>query len=272
MMPALGKCLRALALALTVLAIAAGCSSSAPAASTSGGGSAASQAAASQGGSVASQAGATQAAATQAPASQAAVGGSDLGTYKPKFDNITSYKFRMELAGGSFDQIGQLVGGGSSFVVTGTVVTKPTKAASMEIGGWKIVEIGNKQWMDMGMGSWLSSDVTGDSMADSLSPEKMFSSYVSGSTAADYKAAGEGEKNGVHALKFVAASDIMNEYGDLFGIEGTAKWTCEVWIAKDGGYPVNTTVIASQNGKDAFKLVFDMTNVNDPANTVVAPA
>jgi hypothetical protein len=123
------------------------------------------------------------------------------------------------------------------------------------------------------MGSWTEVPDSGSSsLVDSMAPEKLFSSTVSGSAADIYKNAGEGQKNGVQATHFVASSDEMKQYAGLMGVDGDADWTAEAWVAKDGGYPVSVSVMAKQGDKYAFKMVMDITNINDPANKVTAPA
>ena len=54
--------------------------------------------------------------------------------------------------------------------------------------------------------------------------------------------------------------------------ETATKWTADVWIATQGGYPVSTAIVGGDDsGKVVFQLVFDITNINDSANKVTAP-
>ncbi len=107
-------------------------------------------------------------------------------------------------------------------------------------------------------------------MIDNLSPAKMFGSYFDSSMAAGYKASGDEQKNGVATVHYVADASIMADYSDLLGVTG-GTWTAEVWIAKSGGYPVSTKIECT-GGSSEFLLQLDVTNVNDPANSVKAPS
>ena len=57
---------------------------------------------------------------------------------------------------------------------------------------------------------------------------------------------------------------------EILGVEGNASWSSDVWVAKDGGYPVSLSLIAT-GGTAAFKMIFDISNVNDPSIKIQAP-
>lgn len=263
--PALGPRLMAIAVTM-ILAIAACSGSSATPSPTN----APAATPASAEGTPATTAGTTPE-ATTAEATEARTddggqaGAGDLSGATANLSNITSYKFSMSMKGGS---VGDLLGGQP---MKGTVVIKPTKAVQMSFMGMEFVEIDGKTWVKMG-DSWVSGDSgSSASMADSFAPEKMFGSTLSGTAVDGYRAAGDEQKNGTATVHYVADASMLNEYASLFGVDNATNWSAEVWIAKDGGYPVSMAVTAS-GGTEAFEMTFDITNVNDPGNEVETPA
>jgi hypothetical protein len=135
--------------------------------------------------------------------------------------------------------------------------------------GIKMIEANGKTWIKMGTDWTESTDDSTSSLADSFAPEKMFGSTLSGSAAAGYKAAGEEQKNGVAAVHYKADANQLGEYGSLFGVEG-ATWSADVWIAKEGGYPVSMSVQAT-GGSEKFQMSFDITDINNASNKVESP-
>lgn len=200
-----------------------------------------------------------------AEASQPA-GGDDggLGGAAAKLSSIDSFKFSMTMTGGSF---GTLLG---TEPITGIVTTNP-KAAQMSMMGMQVLEVDGKTWVNLGSGWTESTDSSTSSLADSFSPEKMFGSTLSGSAAGGYKAVGEEQKNGVTAVHYTADATVLGTYGSLFGVEGNATWSADVWVAKDGGYPVSMSVLAT-GGTDEFKMIFDVTDINNPSNKIESPS
>jgi hypothetical protein len=188
--------------------------------------------------------------------------GGGLGGAVNAFSSIKSYQFSMTMKGGSY---GSMFG---SAPITGMIVVDPP-AASMNVMGMEVREVGGKSFVNMGTSWTESSGSSTTSMADSLSPEKLFGSYLGADLAAGYKSAGEEQKNGVTAVHYVAGADVMNQYGSLLGVDG-GTWTAEVWISKDGGYPVGMK-LASTGGSSEFLMQIDITNINDPANVITDP-
>ncbi len=247
---------RTLLVFLTVLAIAvAACGGGGSNATNNGGGGGGSKATTPAGGNKATDNGGN--------------GGGSVGDLKnaaAKYADINSFKFRMEMAGGYFKSLSGGQATGSSFVVEGTIVEKPAKAADVTVWGMHVIEIGDKQYLEMG-GQWIESDQSGSSMADDWAPEKMFSGYG----GYDWKSSGEETKNGVACVKYTVGASYMGTYAKALGVTGTAEWVVETWIAKNGGYPVSMTMTAKQGSDYAFKFIMDITNIHDPANKVVAP-
>lgn len=193
------------------------------------------------------------------------------------FSTINSYKFSMTLAGGTFGSMLSALGGSSAsgnapFAMSGTITVTPEKAADITMAGFHIIEIGGYDYLDMsGTGSFIKSAATGTSMADSFAPAKMFSSFVGTSTTSGYNKVGSETKNGVDTDHYQASSSALSELGSMLDVTG-ATWSADIWIAKDGGYPVSMAIIgkASDNSV-ACEILFDIANVNDPANKVTAP-
>lgn len=191
--------------------------------------------------------------------------GAGLSGAAENLSKITSYRFSIVMRGGSF---GEMLG---SEPITGTVVTSPTKAAQMSFMGMEIVEIDGSTWVKVG-DQWVESEDDGTaSLADSFAPQEMFGSTLSGQAAAGYRAAGEEQKNGVATVHYVADADLLSGYSSLFGLEGDVAWSAEVWVAKDGGYPVSMTMSATGD-QETFEMTFDITNINDPSNAVEQPS
>ena len=181
----------------------------------------------------------------------------------------------MTMQGGSYASMLSAFGGtgaaGGAFVVTGTVVTSPEKASDISFGTMKIISIGGFDYMDLGTGTFMKTKATSSSMADAFSPTSLFGSSV-GSSSSGYSKVGTESKNGVNADHYTANSVVLAQYAKSLD-KTAASWTADVWVSAEGGYPVSTAIVGSDaGGKVVYQLVFDITNVNDPANKVTAPA
>ena len=201
---------------------------------------------------------------------------SALGSAAANLANVTSYKFKMTLAGADFGSTLSLLGaadatGNAPFPVTGTIVTTPAKAADIKIASIHIVEIDGFDYMDMGLGGFVKTQMTDKGWADAISPPTVFASAIDPSTFGSYAKAGSETKNGVNADHYTAGSGAFDQQASILGIMG-ATWTGDIWIATNGGYPVSAAIIAkAADGSIAYEMSFDLTNVNDPANNVTAP-
>ena len=252
-----------LTLAIAAALAVAACGGSAPATQAPDGAASSAAPAASAAASAAAAQPSAEVSQPSAEASQAPAGDTGgLSGAAARLSSINSYKFKMTLSGGSF---GTMLG---TEPITGTVTTNP-KAAQMSMMGIEMVEVNGKTWIKMGTDWTESTDDSTSSLADSFAPEKMFGSTLSGSAAAGYKAAGEEQKNGVAAVHYKADANQLGEYGSLFGVED-ATWSADVWIAKGGGYPVSMSVQAT-GGSEKFQMSFDITDINNPSNTVESP-
>ena len=222
------------------------------------------------------------ASATVVPTGPAATGqtgnsdsGSVLGGAAANLANLTSYKFKMTVAGGDFGQTLSLLGvadatGAAPVNVTGTIVTNPAKA-DIHIASLHIVEVDGYDYMDAGLGGFVKTQMTDKGWAVAVSPAAMFTSSIGASTSGNFLKVDSGNKNGVNADHYQASSGAFDEQASILGISG-ATWSGDVWIAADGGYPVSAAGGAeAADNSVAYEMTFDLSNVNDPANSVVAP-
>ncbi len=214
--------------------------------------------------------------ATSAPAeTPEATSGSGVSDPIGALADLTSYKLKMAITAAN---VTGGLGALGNIGMDGTVILKPEKAADMQLtmGGagpaFHVVEVGGKQYVDIGTGLIPSTDPSQSSMVDSLSPEKMFGSF--GSFASQMQVVGDETKNGVATTHLKAGSDILSTLGSTlgstFGIPD-GNWTMDVWVAKDGGYAVSWVMKGTGAGGAEAGISLDLTNVNDPANTVKGP-
>jgi hypothetical protein len=181
----------------------------------------------------------------------------------------------MTLAGGDWGSMLSALGGAGAtgsgaFTIGGTIVVKPDKAADITMAGIHIIEIGGTDYIDMGTGSFISSP-TSSSMVDSFAPSAMFSSMIDPSTVSGFTKVGTEQKNGVTADHYQGSQAALSDLGSALGVQG-ATWTADVWIATNGGYPVGMAIIGTAADKSiAYEILFNITNVNDPSNTVTKP-
>ena len=200
--------------------------------------------------------------------------------------SLTSYKFRMTQAGtDSVNQVADLTGNASSsndsVTFNGTVILKPDKAAEVTTTGLHVISVGGFDYMDVGnVGSFAkiaaaspgASPSSGASpspasISDPFTPAQVYSKIrVSG-----YSNVGSETKNGVSSDHYQAGASALAELGSVSGVRG-ATWSADIWIAKDGGYPVSIAIIATaKDGTIPYETTFDLSNINDASNKVTAP-
>jgi hypothetical protein len=203
-------------------------------------------------------------------------GTGELSSAVAAMSDINSYKFSMTLAGGDFGSMLSALGGAGAsgnapFTMSGTIVEKPTAAADITMAGFHIIEVGGNDYLDLGgTGSFISTPAT-TSMTDAFAPSTMFSSMMDPSTLAGFNKVGTEQKNGVSADHYQASQAALADIGSEAGVTAAA-WSADLWIATTGGYPVSMAIIGTAADKSiAYEILFDITNVNDPANVVTAP-
>jgi hypothetical protein len=227
---------------------------------------------------------------TQAPGSSAAPGGQESASVEPggnggngggdlsgageAFANINSYRFKMTVLDPRMTAGLSAVGGVSgdeAVSISGIVIVKPEPAYDIAMPGIHVIMVGGTQYMAMGGLGFIATPAGGSGVADAFIPAAMYDDLVTGGGMDDYVKVGSGEKNGVNADHYQAGSEALAAISmNAPNLEG-ATWTADVWIATDGGYPVNVSLVATKDGKAVWEVVMDVTNVNDPSNKVEAP-
>jgi hypothetical protein len=212
---------------------------------------------------------------TGGPAATSDQGGTSVSGAAANLAGVTSYKFRMTLAGGSFGSLLSMFGDAGSdnapFAVSGTVVNSPEAGADMKLAGFHVIEIGGFDYLDMGDGSYTKTTVTGAGLVSGFSPQTLYASALGSSADDGYSLVGTETKNSVEADHYQASSAYLSEYASILGV-ANATWTGDVWIARTGGYPVSIAILGkAADSSIAYEMSFDLTGVNDPANKVAVP-
>jgi len=189
--------------------------------------------------------------------------------------SLTSYKFRMTQAGTeSVNTLADLTRNAPSpsanglVAFTGTVITKPNRAADVTTAGLHVIYVDSFDYMDVGnTGAFGQIQADSTSQSDPFTPAHVFSNIrMSG-----YSNVGSEPKNGVPSDHYQAGASALAELGSVSEVKG-ATWSADIWIAKDGGYPVSIALIATaKDGTIPYETTFDLTNINDAANKVTAP-
>jgi hypothetical protein len=228
---------------------------------------------------------------TQAPGSSAAPGGQESASTEPggnggnggggdlsgageAFANIDSYRFKMtvldpRMTAGLSAMSG--ISGDEAVAISGIVIVKPEPAYDIAMPGVRIIMVGGTTYMNMGGMGFIATPAGASGVADAFIPAAMYDDLVTGGGMDDFAKVGSGEKNGVNADHYQAGSEALAAISmNAPNLEG-ATWTADVWIATDGGYPVNVSLVATKDGKAVWEVVMDVTNVNDPSNKVEAP-
>jgi hypothetical protein len=156
--------------------------------------------------------------------------------------------------------------------VTGTVINKGTKSYRInDPGAVQFIVVGDKAWTSIDAGkTWATTDV---SSAD-LTNLRLDTGYATwfDKNAVSFKMAGEELKNGVQCVRYKGDSSLSGLYSSVSG--GSGQFTADLWIAKAGNYPVSGSFgySGSVGGKsDSFGYSFDVTHINDSANSVAPP-
>jgi hypothetical protein len=256
-------------LAATLLAA---CGGSTPAATSgTGGGTAAT-------GAPAATSGTGGGAATAEASTGTDGGGINLGGAVTALDDLDNFAFRMEMKASGASEF-MLVPKEGSLVMEGTVILKPTPAADITMTtsdgtaspsamGIRLVD--NMSYVNLGGDQWMGSPVTDmDSEMSSYKPENLLGGF---SSMSGLSAVGDETKNGIATTHY--KGEDTSGLASTFGLPD-GSWTTDVWIAKDGGYVVSESVLASAKaGAEAgtFTMTIDLTKANDPSLKVEKPA
>jgi len=174
----------------------------------------------------------------------------DIGDLTKGLANVDSYKVAINV--------------GSDQSLTGTVVTKPELARDYTLkDGTHIVVIGDKAWLGKGTST---PQAVPDSMATALlgmfDPTLLVGAFSGPAIAAGATNQGTETKNGIQATHYHIDSTTG---AGLAGIPAGAS--VDLWIA-DKGY----LVALEAKGTSGGDFSIEVTDVDDPANKVVAPS
>jgi hypothetical protein len=212
----------------------------------------------------------------------------------------TSYRFTMIVEGGSVGDTLSMLPAQSTdntvFELKGTIVNKPANATDVTVTGMvHVVSVGGSDYVDMAVDGKLTGEFTKNdlsvpssdsstepspqpspqpSLAETLSPIYFYSTF-------DFTKGFDKQESvtvsGVETDHYVANDAGTAALGELGSVAGVpdANWTGDVWIARDGGYPVKMVIIAKTGPAGSEVVVFQrqltITNVDDPDNKVTAP-
>jgi hypothetical protein len=185
-------------------------------------------------------------------------------------NNLDSYKFSWSVMGSDSSSPSDTGSGGS---ITGTVINKPTKASLVNyFGGAVYITIGTDQWISTDNGTtWMVSPTT--LPVDTFLPTGNYATYFD-AFAQTYKQVGGTEnKNGVDCFHFQGDLSALQGLFATYG--GVANMHADIWIAKNGNYPVSGSFgfsYAAGTNAGSYGYQFDITNINDSANKVEKPA
>jgi hypothetical protein len=175
-------------------------------------------------------------------------------------DKLDSYQFSWTLSASSVPW------------VSGTVINKGTKSYRInDPGAVQFIVIGDKAWTSIDKGkTWATGDVPSVDLTN-LMLDTGYATWFD-KNAVSLKMAGEEFKNGVQCDRYKGDSSLSGLYAGTGG--ASSEFTADLWIAKDGNYPVSGNFgysgsVGSNSG--SFGFSFDVTHVNDSANSVAAP-
>lgn len=179
-------------------------------------------------------------------------------------DSLTSYQFTETLAGAASTAVPAATGG---YRIVGTVINEPTGSYWVTAsGGTQYTVIGSQAWTTYDGTTWIAFDASDPTLAGLLPAgnyDTWFDAY-----ATDFKSQGEESKNGILCVHYTGDSTLLSLYG-VGGSSGapSAGLSADLWVAKDGNYPVSGAYGLS----GSFGVSFDITHVNDPSNSVAPP-
>jgi hypothetical protein len=185
---------------------------------------------------------------------------------------LTSYKFTESNAGAP----GAMPSNGGSYSLSGTVINSPVVSIWIKEPAAQFMVIGSDGWTSVDGKNWSTADSGDLSLADLLPAGEYITWFDA--KASYFMAVGEELKNNVPCIHYQGNSALTSIYVGLSG--GAAPFRADVWIAKDGNYPVSgaygfsaaaTGSATATDSAASWGFSFDITDVNSDANTVVAP-
>ena len=148
-------------------------------------------------------------------------------------------------------------------------MNKPAKSLAINSYGAQYIVIGTQAWLSNDGVSWTPADPTSSSMIDFL-PSHDYQAWFD-ANALSFTAAGEETKNGIDCIHYKGAPSLSR----VIQVAGAApaNLQADLWIAKNGSYPVSGVFgVSGSNGQSGgLGFHFDITNINDASNKVTQP-
>jgi hypothetical protein len=161
--------------------------------------------------------------------------------------------------------------------ISGTVVNRPVKALSINTHPSQFIVVGDQAWQSTNGITWTAGDPT-DTILTDLLPGHDYPTWFD-AKATYFHAVGDETKNGVACIHYQGDKSLQGLYA---GVAGTSvPFVADLWIAKDGEYPVSGTfgfagaagaAGAAEGPSVSWGFSFDIVNVNDSSNRVSAPS
>ena len=197
-------------------------------------------------------------------------------------DKLDSYQFTETILSSS--------GNSGPLVLSGTVVNTPTKSIWIKTQPAEYIVIGDRAWRSYDGTTWTIADPT-DTLVTDLLPGHDYVTWCD-AKADHFKAVGEETKNDVPCIHYKGDAALASLYTGADATSGI--FLAEVWIAKDGNYPVSGTYgfVATAKATDtaaatptagasasasgaassrSWGFSFDITHVNSLINSVDVP-
>jgi hypothetical protein len=217
-------------------------------------------------------------------ATSAASASPGFGTVATALDGATSYRFSVVLdtgpaAGGPSPDASPgaspAAGGPVPGAMSGVMVLRPTRAFRMD---WitvtgaiaTITVIGERGWIRSARGALnevpAATAAAGGPLSD-VRPERLFALQLD-AYAAGLAVIGREVVNGVAAIHVRPTPSALAAVAAEQGLG--ADLAADAWVAEDGGYLVRG-IASGSSPQGVFRLVIDISGVNDPANAVSPP-
>ncbi|HEY7523229.1 MAG TPA: hypothetical protein VH720_06190 [Candidatus Limnocylindrales bacterium] len=182
----------------------------------------------------------------------------DLGAAAAALENIDSYQLSMKVEGTSTTEI------------AGTVIRDPEPAHDLTIttGGVSqhVILVGGTAYVGEGDGPFVQLPAAAvEAMTRQFDIALLIGGFNRPDLAGAMETVGNESKNGVDTTHYHL--DGSTPAGQAAGVPSTG--VLDLWIAGDG-YMVS--MVATDMAPQAKLIQFDISNVNDPANTVEAPS
>jgi hypothetical protein len=184
-------------------------------------------------------------------------------------NNVASYRFTQSNVGAPGPG-GQSPSTDGSYLISGTVINRPSASAWIRQTGAEYIVTGNLAWLSVDGTTWMASDPKEIDLTVLL-PGSAYATWFD-ARASYFDAVGEESKNNVPCIHYKGNSTLASMYMGMAG--ASAGFQADVWIAKAGNYPVSGAYgysAAAVGTSASWGFKFDITNIDDGANIVAAP-